>query len=395
MYVYIIYMESERSKFADAGLGFIVEDNDDDHSWFNASNVDTIKRIGKGGQAIVFLVTYKAGRKAGRKAVFKVYNPGEGVELAVEREYTLATTLKKILVSSGVKGINFETCSDFILEYAYYETNPLILIGQYSGEIDTEYRVNPDRPKTSREIDKLLRADVTTDTVAGKMASIIHCIHQVGFYHLDIKPDNFLITTDKRVYLIDFGVSIMGKEIKTETVVDAGTPQYRSPFMKDFDGASINDKENILQANDIWALVCTLFYYYIGNHWYYFTKYPIHPLAFYEITNQLFKTDPSTYLQKKHMGLSVFFERYFYLEPPESNEMTATKYITAVARLQNLNLSLVIPTGGSIKKRRTKKNRKTKYKKSKRKYKKSKRKSRKSKRKPKKSKRKPKKSKRK
>ena len=376
-------MESERSKFADAGLGFIVEDNDDENSWFNASKVDTIKRIGEGGQANVFLVTYNDGRNA----VFKVYKPGEDVKLAVKREYTLATTLKKILVSSGVKGINFETCGDFILEYAYYETNPLILIGEYSGEIDTEYRVNPDRPKTSREIDKLLRAGVTTDTVAGKMASIIHCIHQVGFYHLDIKPDNFLITTDNRVYLIDFGVSIMGKEIKTETVVDAGTPQYRSPFMKDFDGASINDKKKILQANDIWALVCTLFYYYIGNHWYYFTNFPIHPFGFYKITNELFKTDPSTYLQKEHMGLSVFFKRYFHLEPRD-NKMTATKYIAAIGKLQNLDLSLVIPTGGSIKKRRTKKNRKTKYKKSKRKYKKSKRKYRKSKRKPKKSKRK-------
>ena len=39
----------------------------------------------------------------------------------------------------------------------------------------------------------------------------------MGFYHRDIKPDNFLITTDNRVYLIDFGVSLMKNEIKTDT----------------------------------------------------------------------------------------------------------------------------------------------------------------------------------
>ena len=125
----------------------------------------------------------------------------------------------------------------------------------------------------------------------------------MGFYHRDIKPDNFLITTDNRVYLIDFGVSLMKNEIKPDTFSIFSTIQYRSTFMKDFDNdeTSISDKKKILIANDIWALICTIFYYYIGNHhWYVYTNYDnSYMLTYMEKIDNIMNTDPSTYVIDK------------------------------------------------------------------------------------------------
>lgn len=33
-------------------------------------------------------------------------------------------------------------------------------------------------------------------------------MHEAGFVHLDVKPSNFLVTTEQRVKLGDFGVAV-------------------------------------------------------------------------------------------------------------------------------------------------------------------------------------------
>ena len=273
--------------------------------------IQSILLLQASGQSIVYLVDYK---DLYHQVVFKIYNRESTIE-DVEREFNLAKLLKKNF--KNLKGVNGEICEDFILEYSYEKINPKVLIGKYAGQVIPNYRIHRSQTPSLKDIDNLLRSSIISDTPIGKLSSIIHCIHQMGFYHRDIKPDNFLITTDNKVYLIDFGVSLMKHEIKPDTFSIFSTVQYRSPFMKDFDNdeTSISDKkENINIFNDIWALICTIFYYYIGNHhWYVYTNYDnSYMLTYMEKIDNIMNTDPSTYVIDK--GKLPFFRKYFYLE---------------------------------------------------------------------------------
>lgn len=330
-------------------------------SFFYIPRIQSIRLLQAAGQSIVYLVDYK---DLEHQVVFKIYNRESTIE-DVEREFKLAKLLKKKL--QKFKGINGEICEDFVLEYNYEDINPKVLIGKYAGRVIPNYRIHRSQTPTLNDIDNLLRSSIISDTPIGKLSSIIHCIHQMGFYHRDIKPDNFLITTDNRVYLIDFGVSLMKNEIKPDTFSIFSTIQYRSPFMKDFDDeeTSISDKKKILIANDIWALICTIFYYYIGNHhWHVYTNYDnAHIFTYMDKINNIMDTDPSTYVIDK--GKLPFFKKYFYLEGPSSRgvKMTAEKYISIMERLISIRINR-----GSFKKTKRKKNKpkKTKPKKTKR-----------------------------
>src|SRR5690606_35077399 len=54
----------------------------------------------------------------------------------------------------------------------------------------------------------------------------LHAMHEAGYVHADIKPNNILFMDDQRVKIIDFGQSC-----KADTVKDRiqGTPDYIAP----------------------------------------------------------------------------------------------------------------------------------------------------------------------
>lgn len=55
-----------------------------------------------------------------------------------------------------------------------------------------------------------------------QVLALLQCIHMCGIYHLDIKPQNFLIK-QHRIYLIDFGSSLSVHDSKS---VPCTTPAY-------------------------------------------------------------------------------------------------------------------------------------------------------------------------
>ncbi len=69
-------------------------------------------------------------------------------------------------------------------------------------------------------------SDPVAKDIVTKLVQALNSLHKQGVYHLDIKPDNILITPDHRVVLIDFGASRQGLG---GTTTLAFTPDYAAP----------------------------------------------------------------------------------------------------------------------------------------------------------------------
>jgi serine/threonine-protein kinase len=61
------------------------------------------------------------------------------------------------------------------------------------------------------------------------VAEALDYAHQQGVVHRDIKPANIMITKDRLVKVMDFGIAKMTSNSKTQTDVVLGTPTYMSP----------------------------------------------------------------------------------------------------------------------------------------------------------------------
>ena len=61
------------------------------------------------------------------------------------------------------------------------------------------------------------------------VADALDYAHQQGVVHRDIKPANIMITKDRVVKVMDFGIAKMASSSKTQTNIVMGTPTYMSP----------------------------------------------------------------------------------------------------------------------------------------------------------------------
>ncbi|HET8721232.1 MAG TPA: serine/threonine-protein kinase [Nitrospira sp.] len=79
----------------------------------------------------------------------------------------------------------------------------------------------------SRKPNLMPLADVVA-TLAS-VADALDYAHQQGVVHRDVKPANIMITKDRLVKVMDFGIAKMASSSKTQTDVVLGTPTYMSP----------------------------------------------------------------------------------------------------------------------------------------------------------------------
>ena len=73
---------------------------------------------------------------------------------------------------------------------------------------------------------------LTVNEVLLTMATVADALdyaHQQGVVHRDIKPANIMLTKDRIVKVMDFGIAKMASTSKTQTNIVLGTPTYMSP----------------------------------------------------------------------------------------------------------------------------------------------------------------------
>lgn len=154
------------------------------------------------------------------------------------------------------------TCDELVtwgVLIPYFGSNRCkIMIYEYIDGQDL-YDFTEDNILTTREI----------NDIAFQMMKIVYKIHTLGIFHRDIKLENFVISPEGKVYLIDFGVShqIQDEYIKT-TMVPGSLAYVSREYVKMYKEMmvgkrySINKINAILKSNDIYGLSVTIYTLY-------------------------------------------------------------------------------------------------------------------------------------
>ncbi len=82
--------------------------------------------------------------------------------------------------------------------------------------------------------------------VASKLFSALHYAHKNGVIHRDIKPQNLMLTKERKLKVMDFGLAVLASEIEKEKGKISGTPFYMSP--EQCTGAAVDERSDIYSA---------------------------------------------------------------------------------------------------------------------------------------------------
>lgn len=193
---------------------------------------ELIGRLGRGaGATISHARQVSSGRDVAIKHVIR-RNPEDARFIAqAEVEYELAKTFEHPYLRQ---------CYDLVRIRKWMKTQHLFLVMEYVEGVRLEDR----RPEDFFEVLWVFR----------KVAEGLHALHELGYAHADIKPNNILLTKDDSVKIIDFGQSCPLGHVKQRV---QGTPDYIAPEQV--------LRKPIDQRTDVFNLGATMYWIVTGR----------------------------------------------------------------------------------------------------------------------------------
>lgn len=164
-----------------------------------------IKQIGKGAQGIVYKVIEKIPSGIQIQSGCKYYALKQINVLTEIAERRVKTELKIVKKIAG-------NCKVLPCIHGYWNT-------------DNKYYILYDFI-SGNSLDELYlpaHCDIWKKIIYLLVLGLAY-IHSLGVLHLDIKPDNIIVTDNFRVFYVDFGLSCLMPDCDP-----AGTPQYMPP----------------------------------------------------------------------------------------------------------------------------------------------------------------------
>ena len=155
------------------------------------------KVLGEGGMGRVFLAK---DIKTGTKVAIKIVRDHD--QWKRERE-----VLKKL---KGIKGVPE-------LFFAGKESEIFLVMEYIPGKSLKKYR---------DDCGKLSEKEMILWMF--KVCKVLQKVHEKGIVHMDLKPENLILHPSGKIYLIDFGVSLM----EGETLIGYGTKNYASKMQR-------------------------------------------------------------------------------------------------------------------------------------------------------------------
>ena len=192
-----------------------------------------IRRIGTGARSVIYLAIEEATKKrvAVKRAVLETPEDSR-IFKQIENEYR---------VSSQIDHPYIRKCSDLIRFRKLFRTNELLLTMEFFDGQSLEEK------KRLSMIDVLL--------VFRMVAVALNAMHEKGFVHCDIKPNNILFSKNGGIKIIDLGQSCRIGHIKKRI---QGTPDYIAPEQV--------RREHLSHRTDIFNLGATMYWALTGKN---------------------------------------------------------------------------------------------------------------------------------
>lgn len=95
-------------------------------------------------------------------------------------------------------------------------------------------------------------------SIIKQLLDAIEISHSNGIIHRDINPNNIMLTDDKQVKLIDFGICKINDMISSATVYKLGTNAYSAPEVH-------QHSENATEKSDLYSLGAVIYFLFTGQ----------------------------------------------------------------------------------------------------------------------------------